>query len=107
MSDNSTQKNRFGNAVQTEIPEDAPRAHRPGHKLRTSNDIVDRSELGDDSTQTASVHVLQDQKIELIRVEDQVGLVRISMDTKCSIIWIESWPGKMVSTLRLSTSTWG
>ena len=75
MSDD-TRTNRFGNTAQTELPEDAPRAHHPGHKLRTSNEIVDRSALEAGNTQSAAVHVLQDQHIELVQVEDQVGLVR-------------------------------
>ncbi len=75
MSDD-TRTNRFGNTAQTELPEDAPRAHRPGHKLRTSNEIVDRSALEAGNTESAAVHVLQDQHIELVQVEDQVGLVR-------------------------------
>jgi len=85
MPNSDTPKNRFGNNAKTDIPADAPRANRPGHKLRTSNDIVDRSKLGTDSTKTASVQVLQNQKIELIKVEDQTGLLRLETEQPGSV----------------------
>ncbi len=77
MSNHQPQKNRFGNSVQTDLPDDAPRARHPGHKLRTSNDIVDRSELESGNTQSASLHTLQGQRIQRVHVEEQVGLVRL------------------------------
>ncbi len=85
MSNSQSEKNRFGNSVQTGLPDDAPRARRPGHKLRTSNDIVDRSELESGNTQSASVHTLQDQQIELVHVEEQIGLVRLETAPAASV----------------------
>ena len=85
MPDNQPQKNRFGNTVQTDLPDDAPRARRPGHKLRTSNDIVDRSELESGNTRSASVHTLQGQKVELVHARGQVGLVRLETAQPASV----------------------
>ncbi len=85
MPNNPPQKNRFGNTVLTELPDDAPRAQRPGHKLRTSNDIVDRSELESGNTRSASVHTLQGQQIELVHAEGQVGLVRLETAQPASV----------------------
>lgn len=85
MPDNQPQKNRFGNTVQTDLPDDAPRAQRPGHKLRTSNDIVDRSELKSGNTQSASVHTLQGQKVELVHAKGQIGLVRLETAQPASV----------------------
>ncbi|MCF6209704.1 MAG: radical SAM protein [Gammaproteobacteria bacterium] len=85
MSNNQPQKNRFGNTVQTDLPDDAPRARQPGHKLRTSNDIVDRSELESGNTQSASVHTLQGQQIQLVHIEEQVGLVRLETAQPASV----------------------
>lgn len=47
MSEN--EKNRFGFATVTRIPADAPLLRNAGHKLRTSNNIVDRNALPDGS----------------------------------------------------------
>ncbi len=41
----AARRNRFGQKVVTAIPEGAPLARRPGHKLRTDNRIVDRRVL--------------------------------------------------------------
>lgn len=47
MSNVKTEKNRFGVDVTTAIPADAPLAKQPGHKLRTSNTIVDRKAVSE------------------------------------------------------------
>lgn len=76
MSEQHKDTNRFGNEVVTAIPDDAPLAEHPGHKLRTSNTIVDRKTLHEQSVDTDSVTKLEGQEINLVTFEDQVGLVR-------------------------------
>jgi MoaA/NifB/PqqE/SkfB family radical SAM enzyme len=78
--------NRFGNTAQTSVPADAPLAHRPGHKLRTSNKIVDRSAIDSTPSQSkialdareseADVVRVAGQEIEVIQYEDQQGIIR-------------------------------
>jgi len=96
----SAKKNRFGHDAKTEIPEDVPLAHRPGHKLRTSNTIVDRSALhekqqpenlqSDDDAKpvgeagqlpdSAALNKLDGQNFEFVKFDDQVGVVRVSLE---------------------------
>lgn len=87
MNDSSRDKNRFGEDASTNIPQDAPLASSPGHKLRTSNTIVDRKALADRTQQLSNeqqsvdskkLDKMDDQKIEFVEFEDQVGLIRKS-----------------------------
>lgn len=74
-SDGVTGKNRFGNTVITEIPVDAPRARQPGHKLRTSNEIIDRAEL----------HKLEGQRLEYVQEGDQTGVIRLDASAPAKV----------------------
>ncbi|MBF0446281.1 MAG: radical SAM protein [Magnetococcales bacterium] len=69
MVEKSDDKNRFGNTAQTAIPDDAPLRDNPGHKLRTSNTIVDRQQLASDQAEQANIRTVQFQ--------DQTGFVRL------------------------------
>lgn len=62
--------NRFGERAQTAIPDNATLAAHPGHKLRTSNAIVDRQRLEDDSSKISSV--------QEVRFGDDTGFIRLS-----------------------------
>ncbi|MBF0358982.1 MAG: radical SAM protein [Magnetococcales bacterium] len=73
MAEKPEVKNRFGHAVKTTIPEDATLNQNPGHKLRTSNRIVDRQQLHDDSDAKVT--------IQEVKFEDQTGFVRLNADT--------------------------
>ncbi len=79
------EKNRFGQGAHTEIPDDAPLAKKPGHKLRTSNVIVDRAALEEGKTTEDKVHKLEGQAVELIKFDDQVGLVRVSEEDSVAV----------------------
>jgi MoaA/NifB/PqqE/SkfB family radical SAM enzyme len=74
-------KNRFGKEAQTNIPKDAPLADSPGHKLRTSNKIVDRKVLAEREKvllmDSKKIEAVQDQKLEYVQFGDQVGVVRM------------------------------
>ena len=81
MNKSKQSTNRFGNKVITKIPDEAPKAHRPGHKLRTSNTIVDRSELPiapDQELKSKDLQSLAGQKVHFHRYDDQEGMVRMS-----------------------------
>ncbi|WP_367154913.1 radical SAM protein [Methylomonas sp. HYX-M1] len=71
--------NRFGNAAVTSIPEDAPLFNKPGHKLRTSNQIVDRSALSQDYQviDTSQLSRLPGQKFKTVSHDGQEGIVRL------------------------------
>lgn len=77
-----TTKNRFGEEAPTAIPTDLRKAAQPGHKLRTSNVIVDRKAL--QHTEAAAEQVLPldqlatlpDQEIKLVENAGQVGIIR-------------------------------
>lgn len=71
--------NRFGKTASTAIPDDAPLADRPGHKLRTSNSIVDRSALAEqvkDLRDSRKLDVLDGQEVEFVKKAGQVGIIR-------------------------------
>jgi MoaA/NifB/PqqE/SkfB family radical SAM enzyme len=72
MAEKPEEKNRFGHTAKTTIPEDATLSQNPGHKLRTSNRIVDRQQLNDDSDDKVT--------IQEVKFEDQTGFVRLSAD---------------------------
>ncbi len=83
MNEPTNKKNRFGKDTITNIPDDAPIAKSPGHKLRTSNVIVDRKVLADEEKKllanrpdSKKLDKLEDQELEYIKYEDQVGLIR-------------------------------
>lgn len=83
MSTPSDDKNRFGQEAKTNIPDGAPLASSPGHKLRTSNTIVDRKILAEREKQFANVlpdskklDALEDQELEYVEFDGQVGVVR-------------------------------
>jgi MoaA/NifB/PqqE/SkfB family radical SAM enzyme len=80
------QKNRFGNTARTDIPTGAQLAKRPGHKLRTSNKIVDltvpvnRFGSGEDQNfdllRSEDMAATPGQKLEYVEYENQVGIIR-------------------------------
>jgi MoaA/NifB/PqqE/SkfB family radical SAM enzyme len=83
MSESTSKKNRFGKDTITNIPDDAPLAKSPGHKLRTSNVIVDRKILAEEEKKllekrldSQNLEKLEDQELEFVEYEDQVGLIR-------------------------------
>jgi MoaA/NifB/PqqE/SkfB family radical SAM enzyme len=82
MAEN-TAKNRFGEDATTAIPADAPLASKPGHKLRTSNVIVDRRALAMQGASietqliaTDQVQALPGQEIQHVEASGQVGIIR-------------------------------
>ena len=86
--------NRYGKEVRTAIPDDAPLASNPGHKLRTSNTIVDRKALHNQQKDkdaleklrkdTAQIEKLENKKqqLEYVKYEDQMGVVRLDPSWK-------------------------
>ena len=48
-----TQKNRFGETIVTNLPDDIITKKHGGHSLRTNRVIVDRKKIGLDSNQDA------------------------------------------------------
>jgi MoaA/NifB/PqqE/SkfB family radical SAM enzyme len=75
----SEQLNRFGNNAATAIPDDAPLFNKPGHKLRTSNQIVDRSQLSSEYQviDTSQLTQLPGQKLKTFTHDDQEGIIRL------------------------------
>jgi len=73
------QTNRFGNSAVTDIPDNVPMFSQPGHKLRTSNNIVDRSALSNDYQviDTSQLAKLPGQKLQSISHDDQEGIIRL------------------------------
>jgi MoaA/NifB/PqqE/SkfB family radical SAM enzyme len=76
-------KNRFGEGAVTAIPEDAKLADKPGHKLRTSNAIVDRQRLveGEPSVpaqevDSREVKAASGQDIQFVEAAGQTGIIR-------------------------------
>ena len=69
MSEKEVPKNRFGQSAQTAIPEGVHLAEKPGHKLRTSNLIVDRQRL------EAPPKKVTRQEVHF---EDEMGFLRLS-----------------------------
>ncbi|MEK9990503.1 MAG: hypothetical protein VW642_12290, partial [Halieaceae bacterium] len=61
--------NRFGNAAQTSLPANAPLANRPGHKLRTSNKIVDRTALESTAPKTMITDDARENEAEVMSIE--------------------------------------
>jgi Radical SAM superfamily. len=77
--------NRFGNSVVTSIPDNVPMFSQPGHKLRTSNRIVDRSALPNSEYQvidTSQLTKLPGQKLETVVHDDQQGIVRLEENSE-------------------------
>ncbi len=79
--------NRFGHAANTLIPEDAPLAKSPGHKLRTSNIIVDRKAMHRRERQlmdveTEEIKKTEGQELKYVHVDDQVGIIRLDSREK-------------------------
>ena len=72
--------NRFGCETTTSIPDDAPLKRNPGHKLRTSNVIVNRAALTNEQQQIDSYQLdkMTGQKIQFYQSGSQVGVVRLS-----------------------------
>lgn len=88
MSKPTRETNRFGNDVVTSIPSDAALADKPGHKLRTSNTIVDRTVEVEASSGAApaaaeqlldstKLKKLEGQEIKFYKEAGQVGVVRV------------------------------
>ncbi|MCK9395107.1 MAG: radical SAM protein [Methylobacter sp.] len=72
--------NRFGNSVVTSIPDNAPLFSQPGHKLRTSNQIVDRSALSGGEYQvidTSQLTKLPGQKLKNVTHDGEQGIIRL------------------------------
>jgi MoaA/NifB/PqqE/SkfB family radical SAM enzyme len=89
MTKSTEQKNRFGENTITNIPEDAPLAQSPGHKLRTSNTIVDRKILAEQEKEllknmpdSKKMDKLEDQTLEFVEFEDEVGVIRMPEKTE-------------------------
>ncbi|MGZ5049778.1 MAG: radical SAM protein [Methylobacter sp.] len=83
MAKNGT-TNRFGNSAVTSIPDDAPMFSQPGHKLRTSNRIVDRSALSESEYQvidTSQLTRLPGQKFKSVAHDGEQGIIRL--DENC------------------------
>ena len=76
MSDSKKNKNRFGSEVETAIPDDAPLAKRPGHKLRTSNTIVDRKQLHEQRVDISEIKTLDGQGVQIVEYDGQQGVIR-------------------------------
>lgn len=76
-------KNRFGEQAETAIPSDARLADKPGHKLRTSNVIVDRKALTDQDAgasqliDSSELQVPQGQEVRFVQEAGQVGVIRV------------------------------
>jgi MoaA/NifB/PqqE/SkfB family radical SAM enzyme len=81
-----TPLNRFGNKAETIIPDDMELAKNPGHKLRTSNTIVDRKKLSLEKrpagVDSKKVDKLDHQVLEFVKYEDQTGVVRLDPNYK-------------------------
>jgi MoaA/NifB/PqqE/SkfB family radical SAM enzyme len=80
MNTPSKERNRFGKEVITDIPDDAPLV-KAGHKLRTTNKMVDRKALSEatDTTLIPLEEVKQSakgQKVEFVKFDNETGLVR-------------------------------
>ncbi|BCB26937.1 hypothetical protein SKTS_18230 [Sulfurimicrobium lacus] len=76
--------NRFGETAKTDIPNDVPLANQPGHKLRTSNVIVDRSALAKQNKEledSRKLAVPEGQEVQFVEEAGQVGIIR----------WDKSW----------------
>lgn len=72
--------NRFGNSAVTSIPDNVPMFGQPGHKLRTSNQIVDRSALSNSEYQvidTSQLTKLPGQKLQSVAHDDEQGIIRL------------------------------
>ena len=85
--DNSSE-NSSNSDKKTNIPKDAPLADSPGHKLRTSNVIVDRKVLAENQEamdksllDSNKLEKIDDQELEYVEYEDQVGVIRVSTDS--------------------------
>ena len=83
MKNDQEKKNRFGFKAKTDIPSDVPLADNPGHKLRTSNVIVDRKELAKREQETLrnrpkSEELLENSsgRAELVEHDGEVGIIR-------------------------------
>ena len=89
MNKKNSSKNRFGKDIITNIPKDAPLVGSPGHKLRTTNIIVDRKILAKreqkllkNQVETEKLEKLKGQELEFVEYEDQIGAIRITPDVK-------------------------
>ena len=82
MSDSKTKEgvNRFGQKTITMIPEEAPLNPNPGHKLRTSNVIVNRQALSaaEPQIESAQLNKMAGQKIQFYSEGNQIGVIRLS-----------------------------
>ncbi len=82
MSESKTKEgiNRFGQKTVTMIPEEAPLNPNPGHKLRTSNVIVNRQALSAAEPQIDSSQLgkTAGQKIQFYSEGNQIGVIRVS-----------------------------
>jgi len=88
MKKPTNDKNRFGKDAVTNIPDNAPIAKTSGHKLRTSNVVVDRKVLAAQEKEMLANRLLdskkiekpEDQKFEYVEYDDQVGVIRKAAD---------------------------
>lgn len=81
MKNVKREKNRFGKEVITAIPPDAPLANQPGHKLRTSNVIVDRQAVSEQEKQRETDRAdSPTHKISFVSAGNQIAVSRSSTD---------------------------
>lgn len=79
MSEKKESINRFGQKTVTMIPEEAPLNANPGHKLRTSNVIVNRQALAaEQEIASSDLSKVAGQKIQFYSEGNQIGVVRLS-----------------------------
>ncbi|MBF0285843.1 MAG: radical SAM protein [Magnetococcales bacterium] len=72
-----------GHVVEDKIPDDAPLAARPGHKLRSGGHIVERGKLGSIPVVAAGESpTLSKQRLEIIAFEQEQGFIRQESDAK-------------------------
>jgi len=86
MNKPSKETNRFGKEVITDIPDDAPLVNA-GHKLRTTNKMVDRKALSEAANTTLiSLEEVKKsakgQQVVLVKFDNETGLIRQEEGTK-------------------------
>lgn len=86
MNKPSKETNRFGKEVITDIPDDAPLV-KAGHKLRTTNKMVDRKALSEAANTTLIPldevkKSAQGQQVVLVKFDNETGLIRQEEETE-------------------------
>jgi len=78
------EKIRFGFKAQTEIPKKVALVNKPGHKLRTSNHVVDRQSI--ENLKSTDLNTSENQVLEYVKYDDQVGIVRNQIEEGTTVI---------------------